>query len=100
VVLYGRGTWSLRVREEPRLRVFGNRMLRKIFGPKRDGKVGGWRTLHNNKLHNLYSSLSKIRMMKSWWMRWAGNVACMGVEQYFIENFGGKARRKETIRKT
>jgi hypothetical protein len=65
VVLYGCGTWSLTLWEEHSLRVFENRMLRRIFGPKRDEVTGGWRKLHNEDLHNLYSSPSIIRMMKS-----------------------------------
>jgi hypothetical protein len=55
--------------------VFENRVLRRIFGPKRDEVTGGWRKLHNEELHNLYSSLSIIRMDKSRRMTWAGNVA-------------------------
>jgi hypothetical protein len=69
VVLYGRGTWSLTLREEHRLRVFENRVLRRIFGPKRDEVTGGWRKRHNEELHNLYSSPSIIRMIKSRRMR-------------------------------
>jgi hypothetical protein len=55
--------------------VFENRVLRTIFGPKRDEVTGGWRELHNEKLHNLYCSPSIIRMIKSRRMRWAGHVA-------------------------
>jgi hypothetical protein len=66
------------VREEQRLRVFENRVLRRIFGPKRDDVTGGWRKLHNEELHNLYSSPNIIRMIKSKRMRWAGHVARMG----------------------
>jgi hypothetical protein len=55
--------------------VFENRVLRRIFGPKRDETVGGWRKLNNEELHNLYSSSSVIRMIKSRRMRWAGHVA-------------------------
>jgi hypothetical protein len=62
VVLYGCETWSLTVREEHKLRVFENRVLRRIFGPKKDGVTGGWRKLHNEELHNLYSSPSIIRL--------------------------------------
>jgi hypothetical protein len=58
--------------------VFENRVLRRIFGPKRDEVTGGWGKLHNEELHNLYSSPSIIRIMKSRRMRWAGNVARMG----------------------
>jgi hypothetical protein len=74
VVLYGCATWSLTLREEHRMRVFENRVLRRIFGPKRDGVTGGWRRLHN-ELHNLYSSISIIRMIKPRMIRWAGHVA-------------------------
>jgi hypothetical protein len=58
-------TWSLTLREEHRLRVFENRVLRKIFGPKRDEVIGGWRKLYNDELHNLYCSPSIIRIIKS-----------------------------------
>jgi hypothetical protein len=78
VVLYGCETWSLILREERRLRVFENRMLRRIFGPKRDEVKGEWRKLHNKEVHDLYSSPSIIRIMKSRRMRWAGHVARMG----------------------
>jgi hypothetical protein len=74
-VLYGCETWSLTVREEHKLRVFENRVLRRIFGPQRDGVTGGRRKLHNEELHNLYSSPSIIRIIKSRRMRWAGHVA-------------------------
>jgi hypothetical protein len=75
VVLYGDVTWSLPVREEHRLRVFENRVLRRIFGPKRDEIVGVWTQLHN-ELHNVYYSSNIIRMIKSRRMRWARHVAC------------------------
>jgi hypothetical protein len=78
VVLYGCETWSLTVREEHKLRVFENRVLRSIFGPKRDGVTGGWRKLRNEELHNVYSSPSIIRIIKSRRIRWAGHVARMG----------------------
>jgi hypothetical protein len=64
LVLYGCETLSLTLREEPRLRVFENRVLRRIFGPKMDEVTGGWRKLHNEELHNLYSSPSIIKMTK------------------------------------
>jgi hypothetical protein len=63
VVLYECETWSLTVREEHKLRVFENRVLRRIFGPKRDRVTGGWRKLHNEELRNLEFSLSLIRMI-------------------------------------
>jgi hypothetical protein len=64
VVLYGCETWSLTLREEHRLRVFENRVLRGIFGPKVDEVTGEWRKLHNGELHNLYSSSNIIRQIK------------------------------------
>jgi hypothetical protein len=64
-------------RDEHRLRVFENRVLRKIFGTKR-GVDGSWRKLHNDELHNLYSSPNIVRVIKSRRMRWAGHVARMG----------------------
>jgi hypothetical protein len=72
--MYGCETCSLAVREEHKLRVFENRVLR-IFGPKGDVVTGGWRKLHNDELHNLYSSPSIIRIIKSRRMRWVGHVA-------------------------
>jgi hypothetical protein len=64
VVLYGCETWSLTLREEHRLRVFENRVLRRLFGPKRDEVTGEWRKLHNDELRDLYSSPSIIRIIK------------------------------------
>jgi hypothetical protein len=78
VVLYWCETWSLTLREEDRLRVFANRVLRKIFGPKRNEVTGKWRKLHNEELRDLYSSPSIIRIIKSRRMRWAGHVSRMG----------------------
>jgi hypothetical protein len=86
VVLYGYESWSLTLREEHRLRVrvFENRVLRRIFGPKRAEMVGGWRKMHNEGLHNLYSSPSIIRMIKPRKMRWAGHLACTGKKRNSI----------------
>jgi hypothetical protein len=76
VVLYGCTTWSLTLREEHRVRVFDNSVLRKIFGPKREeDKL--WRKFHNGELHSLYSSLNIVRVIKSRRMKWAGHVARM-----------------------
>jgi len=66
------------LREERRLRVFENRMLKRIFGPKRDEVTGEWRKLYNEKLNDLYSSPTIVRVIKSRRMRWAGHVARMG----------------------
>jgi hypothetical protein len=84
VVLYGCETWSLILREEHRLRVFENRVLRRLFGPKRDIVTGDWRKLHNEELHNLYSSPDIIRIIKSKRMRWAEHVALMGRRKIHI----------------
>jgi hypothetical protein len=78
VILYGCETLSLTLREKHRLRVFENRVLRRIFGSKRDEVTGGWRKLHNEELHGLYSSPSIVRVIKARRMRWAGQMACMG----------------------
>jgi hypothetical protein len=78
VVLYGRETWSLTLKEENRLRMCENRALRRIFGPKRDEETVGWIKLHNEELHCLYSSPSIVRVIKARRMRWAGHVARMG----------------------
>jgi hypothetical protein len=77
VVLYGCETWSLTLREENRLRVFENRVLRRIFGPKRE-EDGSWRKSHNGELHSLYSSPNIVRVIKSRGLRWAGHAARMG----------------------
>ncbi|KAJ4441926.1 hypothetical protein ANN_11788 [Periplaneta americana] len=78
VALYGCETWTLTLREEHGLRVFENKVLRKIFGTKRDEVTGEWRKLHNTELHALYSSPDIIRNIKSRRLRWAGHVARMG----------------------
>ena len=78
VVLYGCGTWSVITREKHRRRVFENRMLRKIFGSKRDQVAGEWRTMLYDELNDLYCSTNIIRATKRRRMRWAGHVACMG----------------------
>jgi hypothetical protein len=78
MVLYGCETWSLTLREQHRLRVFENRALGSIFRPRRDEVTGGWRKLHNEELHDLHSSPSIVRIIKSRRMRWVGHVAQMG----------------------
>jgi hypothetical protein len=97
VVLYGCETWSLTLREEHRLRVFENRVLRRIFGPKRDEVMGEWRKFHNEELRDLYSSPSIIRIIKSRRMRWAGHVARMGEKRNVYRLFVGKQGGKRPL---
>jgi hypothetical protein len=78
VVLYGCENWSLTLREECRLMVLENRVLRRIFGPKRDEVTGEWRRLHYNELYALYCSPNIIRVIKSRNLRWARHIACIG----------------------
>jgi hypothetical protein len=96
VVLYGCETWSLTVREEHKLRVFENSVLR-IFGSKRDGVTGRRRKMYNEELHNLYSSPSIIRIMKSRRMRWAGHVARMGEKRNVYRLLVGEPEGKRPL---
>jgi hypothetical protein len=77
IVLYGCETWSLTLEDEHRLRVFENRVSRRIFGPKRDEIKGEWRKIHNEELNNLYSSPNIFRVMQSKRIRWTGHVVRM-----------------------
>jgi hypothetical protein len=95
MILYRCETWSLTLREEHEQRVFENRMLKRIFGPKRDEATGGWRKLNNKEARDLYASPSLIRIIKSRSIRWVGYVARMGKE----EHVGRKGSGKETTRK-
>jgi hypothetical protein len=97
VILYGCETWSLTLREEHRLKVFENKVLRRIFGPKRDEVTGGWRKLHNEQLCDLYSSPSIIRIIKSRRMRWAGHVARMGEKRNAYRLLVGKPEGKRPL---
>jgi hypothetical protein len=97
VVLYGCETWSLTIREEHKLKVFEKRVLRRIFGQKRDGVTGGWRKLHNEELHNLYCSPSIIRIVKSRRMRWAGHVVRMGEKRNVYRLLVGKPEGKRPL---
>jgi transcription termination factor 2 len=81
-------------------RVFENRVLRTIFGPKSDGVAGGWRKLHNEELHNLYSSSSIIRIIKSRRMRWAGHVARMEEKRNVYRLLVGKPEGKSPLGRT
>jgi hypothetical protein len=85
------------LREEYKLRVFKNRVLKRIFEPKRDGVVGRWRKLHNEELHDLYSSPIIIRIIKSRRMRWAGYVAPMGEKGKVYRLLIGKLEEKRPL---
>ena len=91
VVLYGCETWSLTLREERRLMVFENRVLKRVFGPRRDEVTGEWRKLHNEELHDLYCSPSIFWVIKSRRMRWAGHVARMGRGEVYTGFLIGKS---------
>jgi len=97
VVFYGCETWSLTLREELKLRVFENRVLRRIFGPKGDEVTGDWRKLHNEELNALYSSPNIVWVIKSRKMRWAGHVARMGEERDVYRFLVGKPDGKRPL---
>jgi hypothetical protein len=83
------------VREERRLRVFENRVLRSIFGPKRDEVTGEWRKLHNEELHDLHSSSTLVRVIKSRRMKWAGHVARMREDKVLYRVLVGNLRERD-----
>jgi hypothetical protein len=97
VVLYGCETWSLILREECRLSVFKNRVLRRIFGPTRDEVTGEWRRLHNKELYAVYSSSNIIWVMKSRKLRWAGHVARMGERRGAYRALVGKPEGRKPL---
>ncbi|KAJ4443700.1 hypothetical protein ANN_05375 [Periplaneta americana] len=97
VVLYGCETWTLTLREEQRLRVFENKVLRKIFGAKRDEVTGEWRKLHNTELHALYTSPDIIRTIKSRRLRWVGHVARMGESRNAYRVLVGRPEGKRPL---
>ncbi|KAJ4439113.1 hypothetical protein ANN_15070 [Periplaneta americana] len=97
VILYGCETWTLTLREEQRLRVFENKVLRKIFGAKRDEVTGEWRKLHNAELHALYPSPDIIRNIKSRRLRWAGHVARMGESRNAYRVLVGRPEGKRPL---
>ena len=99
VVLYGCDTWSLTLREERKLRVFENMVLR-IFGPSREEVMGEWRRLHNEELSDLYSSPNIVLVIKSRRMRWAGHVARMGEEMWACRVLVGETGGKDTTGET
>jgi hypothetical protein len=94
VVLYWCKTWPLTLREEHRLRVFENRVLRRISGPNWDEMMGEWRKLHKEELRDLYFSPSIVRIIKSRRMRWAGHVARKRLKRNVYMLFVGKPEGK------
>jgi hypothetical protein len=96
VFLYGCENWSPRLREGRRLRAFENRVLWRIFGPKRDKVTGDWNEQHNEELNDLYSTPNIMRMIKSKRIRWAGDVAHMGRVEV-LQGFGEETWWKEAI---
>jgi hypothetical protein len=97
VVLCGCETWSVTLREECRLRVFENRVLRRIFGPKRDEITGEWRRLHNKELYAVYSSPNIIRVIKTRRLRWAGHMARMGERRGAYRIPAGRPERRRPL---
>jgi hypothetical protein len=96
VVLCGHETWSLTLREESRLRVSENRVLRRIFGPKSEGD-GSCRKFHNDELYRLYSSSNVVRVIKSRRMRWTGHVARMGEERGLYRVWAGRPEGRRPL---
>ena len=97
VVFYGSETWSLTLKEEHRLRLFENKVLRKMFGAKKDEITGEWRKLHNAELHALYSPPNIIRSLKSRRLRWAGHVARMEQSRNAYQVLVGKPEGKRPL---
>jgi hypothetical protein len=85
------------LREERRLRLYENRVLRRIFGPKRDGVTGEWKELHNEELNDLYSSPNIVRVMKSRRMRWAEYLAHVGERRDVYRVLVGKPRERDHL---
>jgi hypothetical protein len=99
-VLYGCETWSLILREEQRLGVFENRVLRRIFGPRREEVAGGWRRLHNEELHKLYALPGIIRVMKTMGMRRMGHVTRMKGTRNAQNMLIGQPKWKRALRRS
>jgi hypothetical protein len=97
VVLYGCETCLSRTEEEQRLRVFENRVLRRIFGPKRDEATGEWRRLHNKELSGLYSSPNIIQVGKWRRMRWAGHITRMGEKRHAYRILEGRPQGRRPL---
>ena len=97
VVLCGCETWLLTLREERKLTVFENTVLRRIFGPRSEEVTGEWRRLHNEELNDLYCSPNIVRVIKWRRMRWAGHVARMGEERGVYRVLVGKPEGKKPL---
>jgi len=97
VELYGCETWPLTLWEESRRRLFENRVLRSIFGLRRDDVTGEWRKIHNEELNDLYCSPNIVRVIKSRRIRWAGHVARMGVRRGVYRDLVGKPEGKRPL---
>ena len=95
--MYGCETWSLTLREEGKLRVFENMVLRRIFTPRKDEVTGEWRRLDNEEVNDLNSSPNIVRVIKSRRMRWAGHVARMGEERGVYRFLVGKPEGKRSL---
>jgi hypothetical protein len=89
--------YTYKLREGNRLKVFENRVLRRIYGPMRDEVTGEWRKFHTEELHNLYSSPDIIRQIKSRKMKWEGHVACMGEGRKVYRVLAGKPEGKDHL---
>jgi hypothetical protein len=99
-VFYGCKTWSLTLREECRLKVFQNRVLRRIYGPKRDEVTGEWRKVHNEELNDMYCSPNIVRVIKSRIVRWRGMQHVWGERRGVYRILVGKPRRRDATWKT
>jgi len=97
VVLYGCESWSLTLREDRRPRVFENRVLRRVFGPKRDEVTGEWRKLHHEELNDLYCSSNIVQVIKQRRIRWAGHVERMGEKSGVYRVLVGKTDGKRPL---
>jgi hypothetical protein len=97
VVLYGCKSWSLKLREEHRLGVFENKVLKRVFGPKWDEVTGEWRKVHNEELNDLYTLLNIVRVVKSRRMRWSGNLARIGEDRGVHRVLVGKPEGKRPL---
>ena len=97
VVVYGCETWSVKLRQKGRLRVFENRVLRRISGPKRDEVTREWRKIHSEELNDLYCSTNILQVIKLRWMRWVGHVVCTGERRGVYRVLVGKPEGKRPL---